>query len=110
MCRCLLLFALVSALMAANQPTPAMLAAQAEFERIESTPAPDLRQTAACIQTQAALLPVALPADLPLIHYRKGYCTLAGAVLTQNPTDFTAAAAEFDLAISTAPALASPAL
>src|SRR5262249_2700781 len=60
---------------------------------------PDLRDTLACVQTQAAMLPVALPEELSVIRYRKGFCTLASATLTHNANEFTDAAAEFDKAV-----------
>jgi tetratricopeptide (TPR) repeat protein len=41
---------------------------------------------------------------LALLHYRKGYCLLAGAAVTSNRQDFAAAAAEFDQAVQAWPA------
>ena len=84
-----------------------MLKAQSDFDRVQLAPTPSLRDTSACVQTQAALLTVALPEDLPLVHFRKGYCTLAGAALRHDKADFHAAAAEFDKAIETWPGRAA---
>ncbi len=76
------------------------LKAQSEFTRVElASAAPDLRDTLACVQTQASLLPLASPDDLALVQYHKGFCTLAGATITHNATEFKDAAAEFDKAI-----------
>ncbi len=43
-------------------------------------------------------MPVAPAHELPLVHFRKAYCTLAGATLTHSAQDYLAAAAEFDAA------------
>jgi tetratricopeptide (TPR) repeat protein len=91
-----------SALFGADEQRLALtLKAQADFNRVELSGAPQLQDASACIQTQAALLAVASPADLPLIHYRKGYCTLASAIVTGDSQQFTEAAAEFDRSIET---------
>jgi tetratricopeptide (TPR) repeat protein len=101
-----LVFALLAATVsfaADEQQLALMLKAQSDFDRVQFAVAPPLRDTATCIQTQAALMTVALPEDLPLVHFRKGYCTLAGATLTHETADFRTAAAEFDKAIETWP-------
>jgi tetratricopeptide (TPR) repeat protein len=100
MFRWILIFAGASALAAADDPRLVLaLKAQSEFDRVELAATPDLRSTLACVQTQASLLPLTSPDELPLIHYHKGFCTLAGAIITNNPNEFTEAAAEFDKAI-----------
>jgi tetratricopeptide (TPR) repeat protein len=86
-----------------EQQLALMLKAQADFDRVQASTSPSQRDTATCVQTQAALLTVAAPEDLPLLHYRKGYCTLAGATLTHDTAAFRTAAAEFDKAIETWP-------
>jgi tetratricopeptide (TPR) repeat protein len=80
------------------------LKAQTDFDRVELAAVPELQHTLACIQSQAALLPVASRVDLPLVHFRKGYCTLMGATITHAAADFNAAAAEFDAAVAAWPA------
>ncbi len=82
------------------------LKARSEFDRVERAATAELRDTIACTQTQAALLPVTSPEELPLIHYRKGFCTLAGATITHNAAEFADAAVEFDRAIEGWPARA----
>jgi hypothetical protein len=102
-----LVFAGALALPAADDPRLVLaLKAQSEFDRVELAATPDLRHTVACVQTQASLIPLTSPEELPLIHYRKGFCTLAGAVVTHNANEFTEAAAEFDKAIEGWPARA----
>ncbi|HEY2016431.1 MAG TPA: tetratricopeptide repeat protein [Bryobacteraceae bacterium] len=94
-----------SFLLAADDPQLALiLKAQSEFERVELAPVPELRDTISCTQTQAAVLPLAPPEEQSMVRYRKGFCTLAGAVITHNASEFTQAAAEFDKAIEAWPA------
>src|SRR5579872_3187923 len=104
--RCLILTLLAS--LAASAADEAQLAltikAQTDFDRVQLAAVAPLRDTLACIQSQAALLPVATRADLPLIHFRKGYCTLLGAEESRQAVEFTAAAADFDAAIAAWPA------
>ena len=78
--------------------------AQAEWEHVERAAAPQLRDTVACVQSQAGLLPLGTREDMPIIHYHKGYCTLVGATITHNAAEFAEAAAEFDKVIATWPA------
>src|ERR1017187_252789 len=107
MYRWTLLFAGALALSAADDARLALaLKAQSEFDRVTLAATPDLRETLACVQTQASLLPLTSPEELPLIHYHKGFCTLAGATVTHNTNEFTEAAAEFDKAIKAWPARA----
>jgi tetratricopeptide (TPR) repeat protein len=107
MYRWIFVLAGATALVAADDPRLALaLQAQTEFDRVVLASAPDLRDTLACVQTQASLLPLATPEELPLIHYHKGFCTLAGATVTHTATEFTDAAAEFDKAIEGWPARA----
>lgn len=70
--------------------------AQAAFDRVDRTAAPALADATACVQTQAAVLSVALPAEVSELHYRKGFCQLAAAAVTHAPAAFADAAAELD--------------
>jgi tetratricopeptide (TPR) repeat protein len=81
-----------------------ILKAQTDFDRVQLAAVPQLHDTLPCIQSQAALLPVATRLDVPLIRFRKGYCTLLGAVASHKAVDFTAAAADFDAAVQAWPA------
>lgn len=83
------------------------LKAQTDFDRVELSATPPLRDTIACVQSQASLLAVATAEDAPLLHFRRGYCALAGATITQNATEYATAAAAFEKAIETWPARAA---
>ena len=78
--------------------------AQADFDRVALSVSPSLSDTATCAQSQAALLPVSTPEEQSAVHYHKGYCLLAGATITNNQQDYSAAAAEFDRSIEAWPA------
>jgi tetratricopeptide (TPR) repeat protein len=85
-----------------QQLTPG-LRAQADFDRVELAARPQLQETNSCIQSQVAAIAVAQRAELSSLYFRKGYCTLAGATLTHNSSDFADAAAAFDKSIAAWP-------
>ena len=86
-------------LLAADKDHLAMLAnAQAAFDRVDRVASPPLADSSACVQTQAAILSVALPSEESELHYRKGFCQLAVAAVTRVPSTFADAAAELDRA------------
>jgi tetratricopeptide (TPR) repeat protein len=94
----------VTTLFAADERQLALvLRAQSDFDRVELSATPQVREASACVQSQAGLLPVTAPEELALIHYRKGYCTLAGAASSNDQSEYLAAAAEFDQAIDSWP-------
>jgi tetratricopeptide (TPR) repeat protein len=100
----ILAFLWVSALFGADELQLALgLKAQSDFERVALPALPQLRDTSTCIQSQAAFLPVVSPQELPLVHYRKGYCALAEAALSHNTSEFKEAASDFDAVIATWP-------
>ena len=70
--------------------------AQAAFDRVDGAASPPLANASACVQTQAAMLAVALPAEESELHYRKGFCQLAVAAITRAPGAFGDAATELD--------------
>jgi tetratricopeptide (TPR) repeat protein len=70
--------------------------AQAVFDRVGQMTAPPLADASACVQTQAAMLAVALPGEESELHYRKGYCELAVAAITHGQPAFQDAAAELE--------------
>ena len=70
--------------------------AQTDFDRAETSATPSLADSEQCVQSEAALLAVAPPEEAPLAHYRKGYCTLAGALITRDAGEFAQAGREFD--------------
>jgi tetratricopeptide (TPR) repeat protein len=77
------------------------VAAESAFARVQLAADPALHDVSACVQAEAALLPVASPQELPVAHFRKGYCLLATAASTGDAADFSAAANEFDKAMGT---------
>jgi tetratricopeptide (TPR) repeat protein len=106
----MLTLAAVLALQAADERQLALaLQAQADFDRVEAAAAPQPRDTAACIQSQASVLPVAAPEERALILFRKGYCALAEAAIGQDSTQFAAAATSFEQALEAWPARAAAA-
>src|ERR1700682_4642880 len=99
-----ILLGVVPALFGADEQELALaIRAQSDFERVELPQAPQLQDTARCTQSQAALLSIAPRAEMALTHFRKGYCTLAGAAITGNAADFGEAASEFEKAIEAWP-------
>jgi len=102
--RIMLVVTIVPALFGADELQLALaFRAQSDYDRVELASAPQLQDTARCIQSEAAWLPVAPRPELSLAHFRKGYCTLASATITGNSMDFADAAGEFDKAIEAWP-------
>ena len=97
MCR-LTLFLAAGALFAGDERQALLLRAQADFERVYLSATPRLAETQACMLSQAALLPVSAPGELARLHFRRGYCTLTGALITREPGAFADAARAFDQA------------
>jgi tetratricopeptide (TPR) repeat protein len=94
-----------TALFAADEQRLALvLRAQTDFERVVLSPAPQLHNTNICIQTQAAMIPVATAEEAPVFQFRKGYCTLAASTITKEPNGFIQAAFAFEQAIAAWPA------
>ncbi len=56
---------------------------------------PALQDVMQCMQTHAALLPLVRTDQRYLVHYRRGYCALFGAVVTKDAADYQEAAREF---------------
>lgn len=84
--------------------------AQADFDRVAAAASPRLNDVIACKQSQAAAAPVAPPAELPLSHFRKGYCMLLESVLSRDAAEARQAAGEFEKSEATWPvALRGPA-
>ncbi len=100
----LLTFLAGSVLFAADEQRLALvLKSQTDFERVFLPPAPQLHDTNACIQTQASMIPIATPEELPIFRFRKAYCTLAQASITGEAASYSQAAAEFDKSIEAWP-------
>ena len=90
--------ALFAAALFAKDPQRLALLRQAQdsFDRVEKAASAQLADASACVQAQAAMMAVALPAELELLHFHKGFCQLAVAAITRNAAGFTEAAAELD--------------
>jgi tetratricopeptide (TPR) repeat protein len=80
-----------------------VLKAQSDFDRVELNPVPQLADVGSCLQSQASLLAASAPEEIALLYFRRGYCTLAGATITNANREFLAAAADFDRAINAWP-------
>jgi tetratricopeptide (TPR) repeat protein len=87
-----------------DQRLALVLRAHTDFERVVLAPAPQLRDTNVCIQTQAAMIPLATAEEAPVYQFRKGYCMLAAATLTRDANAYLQAAAAFDQASAAWPA------
>lgn len=88
---------LASAIFAKDEQHAVLLKqAQDSFERVEKAISPQLSEASACVQSQAAMMPVALPMEMELLHYHKGVCELAVAAITRNAAGFAEAAADLD--------------
>ncbi len=104
MCIRILLLLVASTLFAADERQLTLESrAQADFDRVELAARPQLQETNSCIQSQVAAIAVAQRAELSPLYFRRGYCTLAGATLTHNSSDFADAAAAFDKSIAAWP-------
>src|SRR5215469_16125941 len=93
-----------STLFAADERQLALaLRAQTDFDRVELGVHPQVVETSACIQSQAAVIAVTPRAELSLLHFRKGYCEVVEATLTRRAADFLEAAGDFDKSIAAWP-------
>jgi tetratricopeptide (TPR) repeat protein len=103
------IFTVIGALAADEQQLALALKAQSDFDRVELSATPQLATANACVQSEAALLPVVPALERSLTYFRKGYCTLAASSVTGKPADFLAAATAFEASISNwAPRAATP--
>jgi tetratricopeptide (TPR) repeat protein len=93
-CRWILFLAAVAA-QADDTGLLLALKAQTDFDRVELEPVARVQDTMRCVQSQAQVLPVTRPAELPLIHYRKGYCELLNGDNRAAAGDFAKALADW---------------
>lgn len=101
----LLIIAGISVGLAADPARLALVTkAQADWERVELVLSPDLTSASNCVQSQAAILAASAPEDLAQTEFRKAYCTLAAAAVTNSRADYLDAAAGFDRAREAWPA------
>ena len=78
--------------------------AQGDFDRVEVQPFPAVQDTTRCAQSQAEILPMARPAEVPLLRFRKGYCEILGARVGGSRGDYRQAAQDFAQAMAAWPA------
>lgn len=77
-----------------------LIRAQTDFDRVGAAALPDVRDTTRCTQSQAVLLPMTRPAELPVVRFRKGWCEMLGATLSDSPAGYRQAAQEFAHALA----------
>lgn len=95
MYRWILIFATLPAVAADDAVLAMQIRAQSDFDRVEAAAFPDLKDTMRCTQSQAVMLPVALPVDQPVLRFRKGWCELMGATLGPSRASYLQAAQDF---------------
>jgi tetratricopeptide (TPR) repeat protein len=81
------------------QPQSLRDKAKADFDKVDALPIPDSASTDACVQSNAAALPVTRAEERYQVYYRKGYCELFSALLSGASISFQAAASDFSEAI-----------
>lgn len=83
--------------------------AVSDYERVDLSSRPNLKDAIACIQSQAALLPASRPDQQYLAHFRKGVCELVAGRLRsgENTKELKDAVGDFQQAISKWPAVAT---
>ncbi|HWQ57210.1 MAG TPA: hypothetical protein VN442_26225 [Bryobacteraceae bacterium] len=80
-----------------------LIRAQTDFDRVGASALPDVRDTTRCTQSQAVVLPMTRPADLPVVRFRKGWCELLGATLVDSQAGYRQAAQDFAHALAESP-------
>lgn len=86
-----------------NRPSPLASKASLDFDKVDAAPIPAVADTMSCVQSNAAAIPVVRAEERYLLHYRKGYCELFGAVLTGNSEGFRAAVTDFNETVANWP-------
>ncbi len=81
--------------------------AQGDFERVTTQRTFDLASASTCIDSQAMLLAVATPEETSIIVFRKAYCALVRAIVTDDHASFAHAGDIFDDAIADAQSAAA---
>ncbi len=70
---------------------------------MDATAIPEMDETTACVESNAAALALVKADERFLIYYRKGYCELFGALSTEASRGFQAAAQDFTETIANWP-------
>jgi tetratricopeptide (TPR) repeat protein len=79
--------------------------AVSDYERVNLAPRPELKDAIACVQSQAALLPITKPEQQHLVHSRKGVCELVAGRLRSSDKEYRDAVADLQQVISKWPAV-----
>jgi tetratricopeptide (TPR) repeat protein len=85
------------------QPLSLRVKAKFDFDKVDAAPIPDIATTQACVQSNAAALPVTRSDERYLVYYRKGYCELFRGLIDGASESFQDAAKDFNNAIATWP-------
>jgi tetratricopeptide (TPR) repeat protein len=85
------------------RPSPIVLKAEADFDKVDAAPMPRIQDTLSCVQSSAAALASVRPEEQYLFQYRKGYCELFGAILNSSSDAFRAAVTDFGEALTSWP-------
>jgi tetratricopeptide (TPR) repeat protein len=85
------------------QPQSLREKAKADFDKVDAEPIPDAASTEACVQSNAAAIPVTRAEDRYVVYYRKAYCELFGALISGASEGFQGAARDFSEAIGNWP-------
>jgi tetratricopeptide (TPR) repeat protein len=96
-------FLLASAALGADDLT-LLTRAVADYERVELSDRPNLKDAIACVQSQAALLPVTRPSEQYLVHFRKGVCEMVAGRLRNSRDEYRDAVTDFEQAFAKWPA------
>jgi tetratricopeptide (TPR) repeat protein len=97
--KCLLFVGLLATASADDSTLALSLRAQTDFDRVASAALPNVPDTLRCAQTQAEMVMVARPPEVPLVHFRKGYCEILDAAVTSSRAEYSQAAADFAQAL-----------
>ena len=79
--------------------------AVSDYERVNLAPRPELKDAIACVQSQAALLPITKPEQQYLVHFRKGLCELVAGRLRNSAKEYGDAVGDLQQTISKWPAV-----
>jgi tetratricopeptide (TPR) repeat protein len=93
-----------SGIAAAQEELALVMRAVSDYERVNLSSRPELKDAIACVQSQAALLPAVRPDQQYLAHFRRGICELVAARLRDSRSEYLDAASDFEQAIAKWPA------
>lgn len=95
--------ALLAAAVGLSDSRSLALKAKADFEKVESSPSPVLKDAVSCMESQAEALSTTRPRDLHATHYRRGYCALIAGAASGDRANYGQAALEFKESLASWP-------